>query len=259
MIDFGPLVAAVAEAGQGLAQAAFLVFLRVGAAMALLPAFGEQSVPVRVRLVLTLVFTAILLPAVAGTMPPGGLPGPAAILIEVAVGLSLGIALRLFVHALTIGGAITAQATSLSQLFGGTGMEPQPVVAHLLTTAGLALAVVAGLHIRIAELFLMSYDLFPPGAPLTAAAFSDWGLHQIGQAFRLGFALSAPFVIASLVYNVALGVINRAMPQLMVAFVGAPALTLGGMMLVAVVAPIALALWLSALNGFLADPFTVTP
>ena len=33
------------------AHAALMVFLRVGAAMALLPAFGEQTVPQRLRLI----------------------------------------------------------------------------------------------------------------------------------------------------------------------------------------------------------------
>ena len=41
---------------------AVLVFLRVGAAMALMPAFGEQVVPQRVRLMLAVAFTAVVLP-----------------------------------------------------------------------------------------------------------------------------------------------------------------------------------------------------
>ncbi|MFY8145461.1 MAG: flagellar biosynthetic protein FliR, partial [Rhodobacter sp.] len=51
--------------------------------------------------------------------------------------------------------------------------------------------------------------------------------------------------------------INRAMPQLMVAFVGAPALTAGGLVLLALSTPLALAVWLAALNGFFAAPFAV--
>ena len=51
--------------GQSVALSALLVFLRVGAAMALLPAFGEQSIPQRLRLVLALAFSAVVLPAAA--------------------------------------------------------------------------------------------------------------------------------------------------------------------------------------------------
>jgi flagellar biosynthetic protein FliR len=71
--------------------------------------------------------------------------------------------------------------------------------------------------------------------------------------------IAMPFVIASLLYNVALGVINRAMPQLMVSLVGAPALSLGGLVLLALVSPLALSIWLAAMNGFIAAPFTALP
>ncbi|EEW26583.1 flagellar biosynthetic protein FliR [Rhodobacter ferrooxidans] len=245
--------------GQDLLWTGFLVLLRVGAAMALLPAFGEQSVPVRVRLVLALAFTAIVAPAVATEVVPlaGSIALPLA--TEVMAGLIIGIGLRLFIHALQIAGAIAAQAASLSQLFAGAGAEPQPAIGNLLTMAGLALAVMAGLHVRMAELFIQSYQVFPAGRLPNSADLADWGLFQIGRVFSLGFVLASPFVIASLIYNVALGIINRAMPQLMVAFVGAPALTLGGLALLAIVTPLGLMLWSQAFDAFLAAPFEVAP
>jgi flagellar biosynthetic protein FliR len=64
-----------------------------------------------------------------------------------------------------------------------------------------------------------------------------------------------PFAIAALIYNVALGVINRAMPQLMVAFVGAPALTAGGLLLLYAAAPVMLSVWITALGRVLEQPF----
>jgi flagellar biosynthetic protein FliR len=45
----------------------------------------------------------------------------------------------------------------------------------------------------------------------------------------------------------------------MVAFVGAPAITLGGMILLFLTAPILLSVWVTAMNDFLANPFTGTP
>jgi flagellar biosynthetic protein FliR len=60
-------------------------------------------------------------------------------------------------------------------------------------------------------------------------------------------------------YNIALGVINRAMPALMVSFVGAPALAGGGLALIAVICPIILMVWLQNLHGFLAQPFGIAP
>lgn len=243
------------------APVAFLVFLRIGAAMALLPGLGHVAVPVRVRLCLTIALTAIVAPAVAPALAPLD-PTPGLVIrclaTETLAGLSLGLMLRLLVIALEIAGAIAAQSTSLSQLFGAGG-EPMPAMSHLFVFAGLALAMMSGLHVRIAGALILSYDAIPPAVFLPAAAIRDWSVSHIGSAFALGFSLAAPFVVAGLVYNVALGAINRAMPQLMVSFVGAPAMTAGALLLLLLAAPAGLAIWLAALGGVLSDPFGAAP
>ena len=243
-------------AGQGGAAEAAQVFFRVGAAMAVMPAFGEQMVPMRVRLALA--FTAVVAPAVSGLLPP--LPGvPVAalghLMAEVMAGLTLGLALRLMVIALQVAGTMAAQATSLAALFGGTVADPQPAIAQLLVLAGLALALAAGLHVRIAEALILSYAVLPAGRFLAGADLAEWGVAQVARGFSLAFMLAVPFLIAATIYNLALGAINRAMPQLMVAFVGAPALTAGGLILLLVSATSALALWLAGFDATLADPF----
>lgn len=256
MTDLVAALTDLAGIGQDLLWAGFLVFLRVGAAMALLPAFGEQAVPQRVRLVLALAFAAIVAPAVSPALvavPVGVLP----IAAEVVAGLAIGIGLRLFILALQIAGAMIAQAVSLAQIFGGMGPEPQPAVGFLLTLGGLALAVAAGLHVRVAETFILSYEVLPGGRLPGAADLSEWGLAQVVRAFALGFTLAAPFVIAATLYNLAIGVINRAMPMLMVSFVGAPALSAGALVMLALILPFGLAVWRQALGGFLDSPFTL--
>jgi flagellar biosynthetic protein FliR len=148
-----------------------------------------------------------------------------------------------------------AQASTLSQLFAGATPDPQPAIGNLFLVAGIALALAAGLHLRAAELLVLSYDILPAGgypSPRDAAA---WNLGLVRQTFSLAFSLAAPFVIASMIYNLALGVINRAMPQLMVSMIGAPALTLGALALLALATPILLAVWLQAFQVYLADPF----
>ncbi len=259
MTEMIALATQLSGLGQDVLWVGFLVFLRVGAAMALMPAFGEQAVPQRVKLVLALAFTAVVAPAVSVDLVAIE-PGQATPLItEVIAGLAIGAGLRFFIIALQIAGTIIAQATTLSQLFAGTGPEPQPAIANLLVMAGLALAVMAGLHLHVAELLILSYGPLPAGQFPGAADTADWGLFQIARAFSLAFALAAPFVVASLIYNVAIGVINRSMPTLMVSFVGAPALALGGLLLLAIVTPLALAVWISAIDSYVAAPFAVAP
>lgn len=235
-----------------------VIFLRVGALVSLLPAFGEQAVPVRVKLALALMFTIVVAPAVT---PTGGFGELAQTLrfvaSEVLIGVALGLSVRLFVLALQTAGSIAAQSVSLSQILGGASAEPLPAMGYVLVVAGLALAVMNGLHVEAARLLILSYDLFPAGQFTSARLLSSWGIAHVSQAFMLAFTLAAPFVIASVIYNLALGVINRAMPQLMVAFVGAPAITMGGLFLLFAAAPTLLSVWAEALSGFLANPGTV--
>lgn len=252
------LAAQLSGQTEGWLWSAALVFLRIGAAMALMPAFGEMVVPVRVRLALALAFSAVVLPT-SGLSPFAPSPGILAAGAEVLVGLMLGIGLRLFVLALQTAAVIAANAMSLSQLFGGTGPEPQPAMGNLLSMAALALAVSAGLHVKIASFFILSYQILPAGADLSRSDVSQWGIAQIAGAFTLGFTLAAPFVLASVVYNLALGVINKAMPQLMVTMVGAPLLTGGAFLLMILATPLILSIWHESFGGFLAQPFKVPP
>jgi flagellar biosynthesis protein FliR len=252
-----------ADMAQGALWGAFLVFLRIGSMMALIPAFGEQSVPARVKLGLSVMFSLIVMPAIApgiGDPPQESLKLLGSAGAEIVTGLFFGMMLRLFVMALQIAGTIAAQSTSLSQLFGGSaGADPLPAMAHVLVISGLALASLLDMHVHIAAYMLLSYDLVSVGVLPTPATVAEAGLGEITRCFTLGFTLAAPFVVASLLYNVTLGVINRAMPQLMVAFVGAPAITAGGLALLAITAPFLLSIWSDAFFDFMSLPFEPLP
>ena len=248
---------AMAEELRPLAVDGALVFLRVGAMAAVLPAFGEQIIPLRVRLAVAMAFTMVVTPAAQGFLPAApDTPMALAWLIatESVAGLALGLGLRLFVIALQTAGTIAAQATSLAQFFGGANVDPQPAIAQVLVMGGLALAVIFGLHVRLAELMILSYTLIPAGEFAQAGMLAEWGVGRVSHAFTLAFRLAMPFVVISLIYNVALGAINKAMPQLMVAFVGAPAITFAGLAMLLITAPILLTVWLEAFHAFIADP-----
>ncbi len=132
-------------------------------------------------------------------------------------------------------------------------------MGYVLIIGGIALAVMTGLHVKAAELIILSYEFMPMGRFTDASILSDWGVAQVARAFTLAFTLAAPFVILSVLYNVALGAINKAMPQLMVAFVGAPVITAGGLFLLLVASPLMLSVWVQAMDRFLANPFGPIP
>ncbi|WP_136635989.1 flagellar biosynthetic protein FliR [Pseudooceanicola onchidii] len=241
---------------------ALLVFLRVGALMALLPGFSEEVVPVRIKLGLAVALTVVTIPAVPE------MPLEKAwefwvflrfLATETIAGLALGIALRLMILALQTAGSMAAQSSSLSQIAGGAAAEPLPAMGHILVIGALALLMMMGLHVRTVEFLIESYRVLPAGHFPSPSDLTEWGIAGVSRAFALAFTLAAPFVIVSVIYNLTLGVINRAMPQLMVAFVGAPVITFGGLALLFLLAPTMLVVWRDTFMSVLANPFGAVP
>ena len=94
-----------------------LIFLRVGAVIMLLPAIGEQSVPVRVRLGLALMLSMCLAPTALPVLPPmpqtvGEMGGQ--VFKELFIGLMLGGILQLMMMALSVAGEVIAIQTTLA-------------------------------------------------------------------------------------------------------------------------------------------------
>lgn len=238
--------------GQEILWSGLLCFLRVGALFALLPVLGDLLLPLRLRLACAIAMT-IVIAAGAGQSSSLTL---GAIFAEVVTGLMIGAGFRFLVIALQTAGMMAAQATSLAQIFAGAGSEPQSAISNVLSYAGLAVLCTLGLPADVANLIIHSYEIIPQGSwPLTSDA-ATWTVDSVRQSFTLAFSLAAPFLLGALLYNAALGAINRAMPMLMVALIGAPALTLGSLLLLAALTPFLLTLWLTLQQSWLTSPFT---
>ncbi|WP_323763763.1 flagellar biosynthetic protein FliR [Marinovum sp.] len=242
-----------AAVGDGLGFAAIILF-RIGAVISVMPGIGTQSLPLRVRLALAISLSAFFAVLLFDPAAPVPAPGLALLAGETIIGLAIGLAFRLMIFALHTAGTIAAQSTSLSQIFGTAGVEPMPAIGHVLVVGGLALMFLTGLHLQFLGTLVGFYDIWPIGARPAAGEFAMWIAGHVSATFTLAFRLAVPFVILSMLYNVMLGVINKAMPQLMVSFVGAPVITLGGLMFLALSAPYMLALWQAAVARFLSHP-----
>ncbi|MEM8823420.1 MAG: flagellar biosynthetic protein FliR [Pseudomonadota bacterium] len=228
----------------------FAAFLRIGGLMLLVPGFGDAMIPVRVRLVAAFALSAAVAPAV--DLPTS--LNAWTIASEAATGLALGAVLRFLAQALLMAGMMAAQLTSLAQLFGT--QEPSSAIGNVLNMAGLALLMAAGLPLMLVDMLIRSYDVLPAGEWPAAGDLARWGVARLGHAFSLAVGLAAPFALVALIYNAAMGVLNRAMPQLMVALVGAPAISaLAGIVLL-LSAPLMLATWKAAMVATLGDPIT---
>ena len=221
-----------------------LVVARLSFVIFFMPGIGEQVVPVQLRLMILLAIAMAMASTGVVAVPSlESLSGYGAILLsELTIGFCLGAILRVSVWMLSIAGTIISQSIGLSQLLGiALEREAQSLTGSMLSMAGTAILLTADFHLNAIASLMRLYSDIPVGA-LSAL---DWDLLIQRSFSAVGFAvlLAWPFVAVNLLYNICLGFINKALPQLMVAFVGAPLMIGGGTILLALSAIGLLVVW----------------
>ncbi|MEM8935843.1 MAG: flagellar biosynthetic protein FliR [Pseudomonadota bacterium] len=252
--EFFVALAPLTELGFEKTAVSIGVFARISALAFFLPGLGERSVPMRIRLAAALGIALILTPFVNGLGPvaPTNISSLTLVIAaESVAGAIIGFSIRIAVYAIQIAGSMAAQTLSLSQLFAGIDDTPEPPIGAVLTLAAITLAVSAGLHFQAVKALAASYSVMPFGQFPGASDTGAWAVDRVAFAFSTAFTLALPFVVLGFVYNLAIGAANRAMPQLLVAFVGAPAITLGGFALLALAAPVILTTWMDLVDGLI--------
>jgi len=221
-----------------------MIIARLSFIMFLMPGIGEQVIPVRLRLFILLAVAAAF--STTGTIAQPSLAplsGFAVLLLsEIALGFFLGVTLRLGIWVLSIAGSVIAQSIGLSQLLGvAVEHEAQTLTSNLLTMAGAAILLSADFHVNAFAALLQLYG----DIPLGALSSLDWAylFDSCFAAFNFAILLAWPFVALNLLYNICLGFINKALPQLMVSFVGAPFLVGAGTIMLGLSVTALLVMW----------------
>jgi len=211
-----------------LAVTFILMFARLGTMTMFMPGIGERGIPTRIRLVIALMLTLVMLPIYRGNYPtvPMANFGPIVALLvqEAIVGAVLGMTARLTLSALEVAGATIANqmglgfATAVDPNQGQQGM----MIGNLLAMLGVALIFATDMHHLAIGALDYSYTLFKPGEFMPASDVTQLMLSVVAGAFKIGVQLAAPFLVFGLLFNLGLGLLARLMPQLQVFFLGLP-------------------------------------
>jgi flagellar biosynthesis protein FliR len=234
-----------------------LTFARVGTLVMLMPGIGEQLISARLRLGFALLLALVMFPFTRTLLPAGGTtPALIGILIgEIAVGLVIGLSVRMVIAALQTAGNIVAQqlglgyAMTVDPSMGGQ----QAAIGNFLTLLGITLVFATDLHHLAIAAIRDSYMFLPPtGIPGTEDA-AMLAMRAVGRGFALAVQIAAPFIAFGLLFNLGLGVLSRLMPQLQVFFLAMPATILIGMAIMLGVLGVMMAVFLADLGAFLRD------
>ncbi|MDO8289015.1 MAG: flagellar biosynthetic protein FliR [Parvibaculum sp.] len=214
-----------------LPQTAFvfmLIFARVSSMVMLMPAIGEASIPMQIRIILSMLLSFILYPLVSesySAVPPT-VPGLAmTVFYEILIGIFIGMSMRLVMSALHVAGNIIAMQTGLAfaQNIDPSQGTQSALVANFLNMLAVTLIFATGLHHLLIAAMRDSYILFQPGDIFPVGDFLQLAVKMMSGAFELGVQLAAPFVVFGLVFYIGIGLLSKLMPQIQIFFIAMPA------------------------------------
>ena len=235
-----------------------LLFSRIGAILMLMPALGEDMIPMRMRLSFALAFTLVVYPLLSPrlpSMPADFMAIVGLIFHELAIGIMLGAIVRITVMATQVAGAIIAFQAGLSAAMAADPTQvgvQGAVFGSFLSFLGMVLIFATDLHHVALAATYDSYAVFPLETPLMFDDAAQLAIRTVAGAFGVGVQMAAPFIVFGLVFNLGAGILARLMPALQVFFLLMPANIILGLVLFAVLLAMMMGWYLSSFEAHLA-------
>jgi flagellar biosynthesis protein FliR len=220
-------------------------FVRILALIATAPVLSHMAIPIRVKVSLAAFITLIVAPTLPA-MPQATVFSAAGVWIIVnqfLIGAAIGMTMQIAFAAVDAAGEFIGQQMGLgfAMLYDPRAGGNAVVISRYLNAlATLAFLVFDG-HLQLIGALMTTFQSVPISANVVAAASHAQGWKTLvgygASVFSTGLLLSLPIVAALLITNIALGILNRAAPQIGVFQIGFPVTMLVGMLLLQLMIP----------------------
>jgi flagellar biosynthesis protein FliR len=218
-------------------------FVRIGSCFMIVPVFGAETVPARLRVVLAGAITLLIAPLLPAPPPvaPFSAAGCVITVQQVLIGVALGFCLHILFDAVNLGGQMLANSMGLSMAFNidplHGGDASTPAVGQLYTLLVTLTFLALNGHLALIEVLTHSFSTLPVGTDGLGAAglqtIAGWG----SQLFAGALAIALPGVTALLIVNLAFGVMSRAAPAFNLFAIGLPVSLVFGLVILTVGLP----------------------
>lgn len=246
------------EALGNLGFAGILILARVGACLAMLPGFGSQRIPVRIRILVALALSLAVSPMLMGqaSQALAGVDeaGKARLIAtEMVVGTALGLMARLYMFGLQFSATLITNVIGLAATPGAPidDNELAPPLVNLVMITATAVIFAANLHHVMLRALFDSYTAIAIGSPLDPGWYLDQMMAKLSLTWSMGLRLAAPFVIFSLIVNLAIGFANKFTPMISIYFMTTGLIAALGLILLFISIDDMLGLFLQEIHGFL--------
>lgn len=209
---------------EGWVGSACWAMARISGLMLLAPIFSATTIPVRIRLGITLVLTIVLAPLAPLDIRPLSAAGVATLAQQILIGAALGFTLKLVFEAVSYAGQYVSQAMSLGFAevvnpgIGGT----TPVLSQFYMMMVTLLFLVMNGHLQLIDLLAESFRSLPVGQD-GIGTNGLWGVLSFAtHLFSGAVRVALPALTAMLVVNLGFGAISRSAPSMNLFAVGFP-------------------------------------
>lgn len=221
---------------QGQIAAFIWPLMRISAMFVAVPLFSLRTVPARVRLILSVAITFVVMPLLPAfpVIDMFSYEGIRVAIAQVMIGLSTGFIVQLVFAAIVFAG----QGVALSMGLGFASMvDPQngqqvPVIAQLYVITSTLIFLGLDGHLLLIKMLLDSFTSLPLGIDgITKTNIWDviaWS----SRMFAGGLLLAMPVIVSLLLVNIGFGIATRAAPQLNIFSVGFPVTLMLGIVLI---------------------------
>lgn len=223
---------------QGLVLAAFAAFCRIGACFLILPGFSTARVPQVIRLLVAVAVSFAILPVMWDDLYPAvkrpGTDYIVMIFMETAIGSVIGLITRYYILGMQFAGTIVTMMIGFNAPPTADVLEDtaESQITNLLGFAALLVLFMLDFHHQVVIALVQSYKIMPPGVVFDAQKALITLTDTLQATFMVMLRLSSPFIIFSLLFNVAIGFINKLAPQMPIYFISTPYLVMAGLFLV---------------------------
>jgi|SRR5581483_10128787 len=224
---------------QQIVTAAAFTGVRIGGVMVFAPFTGSDSISAPVKAVLTLALTALIYPVTPVVAIDTGTLGWTRIVAgEAVIGLALGLLLQFSFEAAQFAGQLFGMQTGFSLV---TLLDPQsradsPSLAVFTRLMALLIFLQLDVHHCMLRGVAASFSYLPPGQIGGLGLLSAGMLRSAAGLWLAGLQMAAPVLAATLLVDIALGLVGKAAPQLPATLAGLPVKSLLGLMVVALTA-----------------------
>lgn len=200
------------------ALAFFAVLTRVGFIVIFLPLWGEMSTPQVVRVLLILAVTLALTPVTSVDLDRypetmGGLM--VSVGLEATFGFSVGLIVRLMFAAVMVGGQIAGEQMgfAVANVMAPDLSSQITVVANVKYVLALLLFFSMNFHLVLFRAIAQSMEAIPPFQLSPSLEILPFFTALTQTMFVVAIKMAAPVLATMIFVNIALGLTNKAAPQ----------------------------------------------